>query len=570
MRRSGPIVVAAATAILAALLLAAPPAFAESRIVRVGVYENEPKVFTDAEGRPAGIFIDLIEAIAEDEGWTLEYVPGTWSEGLDSLAAGEIDLMPDVAYTTERDDLYDFHEQPVVESWSYVYAAPGTRIERMTQLDGMRVAVLEGSVQQTVFEQMIAGFELDVTVIPVESLASAFDLAASGEADAAIANYLFGDYSYEAYGLEKTPIVFNAIPLHFAVAEGRNADLLQAIDSHLGEWEAEPGSVYYQTLRHYTVADDRPPVSKYVFWVLGGVAGLLVLAIGAILLLRWQVSVRTRHLVAAKAELEAHRAHLEEEVRERTAQLERANRSLAEASRAKGEFAKLLSHALRAELSSMVSVSGSLIGGASGELTEEQKRRVEEIRSSGTRLMYLATSVLTLARLEAGGMRVSRSAFDARKVVKEVVAAYSGQADERGILLSAEVPRDDVMVMSDRQIVRQILMNLVDNAVKFTDAGSVTVGLFDSGSSIVLRVRDTGRGISPRDTGNLFVEFWQGDHADREEYEGAGLGLAISAKMAALIGADISVSSVPGMGSTFTLTVPAGAGTTAADQGQSS
>ncbi|HBF35002.1 TPA: diguanylate cyclase, partial [Candidatus Sumerlaeota bacterium] len=96
--------------------------------VRVGVYQNSPKVSVSAQGRPEGILIDLIEAIGAEEGWTIEYVPGTWGEGLDRLAAGKIDLMTDVAYTPERETLYRFHREPALSDWSEVYAQRGSKI----------------------------------------------------------------------------------------------------------------------------------------------------------------------------------------------------------------------------------------------------------------------------------------------------------------------------------------------------------------------------------------------------------------------------------------------------------
>ncbi|HWP11579.1 MAG TPA: transporter substrate-binding domain-containing protein, partial [Ramlibacter sp.] len=103
--------------ILIAALLLPTPLWAQ-QLVRVGVYQNSPKVDYTTAGRPEGIFIDVIEAIARKNGWSIEYVPGTWQEGLDRLVAGEIDLMPDVARTPEREALYSFHKEPVLSSWN--------------------------------------------------------------------------------------------------------------------------------------------------------------------------------------------------------------------------------------------------------------------------------------------------------------------------------------------------------------------------------------------------------------------------------------------------------------------
>jgi PAS domain S-box-containing protein len=222
---------------------------------------------------------------------------------LQALDEGQIDLMPDVAYTQERDAKYDFHKTPVLESWSRMYASPNTPVNKFSDLDGERVAVLKGSIQHTVIEQLMNGFGYQVTIIPAASLEQAFSLAANGSADAAIANHLFGDYFYQEYGLVKTTIVFNPTTLFYATAEGSNHDLLDAIDRHLGEWIQEPNSKYYTTL---DIWGERQPVYRVppiVFWVIGGITGLLAAAAGMILLLRQQVKVRTRHLEIAGAEL---------------------------------------------------------------------------------------------------------------------------------------------------------------------------------------------------------------------------------------------------------------------------
>ncbi len=188
-------------------------------MVRVGVYQNEPKIFIDKNGEAAGIFIGLLDEIAAQEGWKLVYVPCEWTACLQALAGGQIDLMPDVAYSVERDKKYDFHHTPVLESWSRLYASPAVSINKLSDLNGRRVAVLKGSIQQTVFEGLMEGFGYEVTLVPANSFEQAFTLAANGSADAAITNHLFGDYFYQDYGLEKTTFDFDPVALYYATAQ---------------------------------------------------------------------------------------------------------------------------------------------------------------------------------------------------------------------------------------------------------------------------------------------------------------------------------------------------------------
>lgn len=276
----------------------------QTRTVRVGVYQNAPKIFMDKNGQPDGIFVELLNEIAMKGGWTLVYVPCEWAACLQALEQGQIDLMPDMAYSVERDVIFDFHKTPVLESWSGVYASPESPVNQISDLNGKRIAVLEGSIQQTAFEQLMSGFGYEVTVILADSFERAFAMAADGSADAAIANHLFGNYFYQHYGLLKTTIDFNPVTLYYATAEGRNLDLLEAIDYYLGQWIPASNSPYYTTLGHWSEKEPPYRVPQYVFWVIGGISGLLLAAVGMIGLLRQQVKVRTKHLEQINAELQ--------------------------------------------------------------------------------------------------------------------------------------------------------------------------------------------------------------------------------------------------------------------------
>ncbi len=273
------------------------------RTVQVGVYQNKPKVFMDEQGRASGLFIELLEEIAAQEGWQLVYVPCAWADCLAALEAGKIDLMPDVAYSFERDARYDFHRTPVVQSWSQVYAQPRLPIYRLPDLAGRRVAVLRDSIQQTAFEQMMRGFGFEVEIVATDSLEAAFELAASGKADAAISNVFFGDYFYEQYGLRKTPLVFNATTLYYATAEGRNQDLLEAIDRYLESWQKTPNSFYYKTLSRWTGQSAASRSLLYLRWGIGIVGGLLLGALVALWWLHRQARLRTQRLAQTDATL---------------------------------------------------------------------------------------------------------------------------------------------------------------------------------------------------------------------------------------------------------------------------
>ena len=281
---------------------------AQPRTVRVGVYPNEPKVYVNAAGRATGIFVDLLGEIARDEGWTLEFVPCEWQACLASLEAGRIDLMPDVAYSVQRDQRFDFHQVPAMHSWSQIYRDPAVPIYSILDLEGKRVALLDGSIQAQLFNELVAGFGVKPTLLPVASLDEAFRLVANGKADAAIANHFFGNRNSARYRLSETPIVFQPARLYYATGEGRDRALLDTIDQHLRRWQNDPSSMYFAIIKQWGGQVPDPAVPRAFWWGLSAVAGLLLLASALALLLRTQVVARTRKLQAAHEEVSRFKA----------------------------------------------------------------------------------------------------------------------------------------------------------------------------------------------------------------------------------------------------------------------
>ncbi len=312
------------------LMLPAAPVQPAPREVRVGVYANAPKILLGADGQPSGILGDLLAAVAHHEGWTLKAVRCEWQDCLTALQAGRIDLMPDMAVSEERAQLFDFNKVPALNSWSEIYHRGDTKIETVLDLQGKRVVVLDGSVQQAYLRELLAGFGVQAQMLPVQSLDAGFARVAAGQADAVVANQFFGDLQAPSYKLVASPIMFQPVPLYYGSTRGRNADLLQAIDRDLQAWKGQPDSPYFQALERWTGRlATRTVVAPWLVWGAGTLAALLLAVLLLNMLLRRQVQEKTRHLEAGRDELARHRERLEELVAERTAELEAANRRLA-------------------------------------------------------------------------------------------------------------------------------------------------------------------------------------------------------------------------------------------------
>jgi len=265
---------------------------------------------------------------------------------------------------------------------------------------------------------------------------------------------------------------------------------------------------------------------------------------------------KARLLVDQKAEVERKNREVElakEELEEKAAQL-----SLT--SRYKSEFLANMSHELRTPLNAIIGFTGTLLMRLPGEVNEEQEKQIRMIQSSARHLLSLISDLLDLAKIESGRVEVHREPVQCKVLIDEVVSALRPIAEAKKLTLSATLPADDIVVTTDRRALNQILLNLANNAVKFTDAGEVNIFLSQqrrNGQSVLeISVRDTGIGIRPEDQAKLFQAFTQVDASPTRRHEGTGLGLHLSRKLAAMIGADISFSSEYGKGSSFTLTLP--------------
>lgn len=292
--------------LLVLLVAAVPPQTVGARDagageqVRVAVYDNRPKIFPDREQGADGLFPELLRAIAAAENWQLEWVPCVWSECLEQLGAGRVDLVPDVAYSIERDQIFDFHRIPVADSASRIYAR--RRVDRPADLHGLRVAVVEGAVQRGALEGLLAGGGYQAELVAVASFSEAFEAVRRGRADAAVVNDFFGSYYHREFGLMRTAIVLNAVSLYFATARGHHGHLLEAIDRQLEAWRAGP-SPYYAALERWTQQSVVFRFDPWLRWLFGAGTAVLLGALAFIGLLRVQVRNRTRHIRAALEQL---------------------------------------------------------------------------------------------------------------------------------------------------------------------------------------------------------------------------------------------------------------------------
>jgi signal transduction histidine kinase/DNA-binding response OmpR family regulator len=248
---------------------------------------------------------------------------------------------------------------------------------------------------------------------------------------------------------------------------------------------------------------------------------------------------------------------LEEKVSQRTSELQSANQELARANKLKSEFLANVSHELRTPLSAIIGFSQILLDGIDGPVNEEQLQDITQVNKSGQSLLSLINQILDLSKIEAGKMELSLERVELPVLISAVLDSISPLAQEKGLRVDTRFPPGLPAVEADAARLKQILINLLSNAVKFTDRGHIEVIAQPSGRMVRIAVKDTGIGISREAQKLIFDEFVQGDGSSTRRHGGTGLGLSIVRKLVEMHGGAITVISEPGMGSTFTFTVPA-------------
>jgi signal transduction histidine kinase/CheY-like chemotaxis protein len=249
------------------------------------------------------------------------------------------------------------------------------------------------------------------------------------------------------------------------------------------------------------------------------------------------------------------------ELKEREAELEVARDAAMQASRTKSDFLATMSHELRTPLNAIIGLSEMMVEHGTRLTPERSKESLRRVLNAGRHLLELINEILDLSKIESGRMELAIEMVDIRGLLDDVINTTQPLAKAQDNELTVDAPEDIAAVRADPMRIRQILLNLLSNACKFTKNGRVGIGVTtrttSEGAFVDFSITDTGIGMTPEQMARLFQEFVQADTSITREFGGTGLGLAISRKLCRMMGGDITVKSEPGKGSTFTASLPA-------------
>jgi signal transduction histidine kinase/ActR/RegA family two-component response regulator len=525
--------IAAAAAIVGAPLLwwgntywIEPP----RRVWRIGAEHSPPwqvRVADDVIGGPA---IDILNEAARRRGLKLEWVPAMSGAAV-ALRSGLVDLWPLLSRRPTRGTVV-YISNPWLRTSFRLFSRSGQPVRHPRELSGKRLSTPRANLAR----YLLGASGRDVTVIQEPEEVQAVSSVCRGVADAA----LVSQDTFSPAELDRLPecagVQFHVVsPADWMVEFGVGASLRVRGASRIADMlqeemvgMAEDGSLYGLCLNWRVLGGETRLLQNYTearrnqALLSGLAAGLLALGV----LLLW-VALRWR----------------------------RARREAEAAAGAKSQFLANMSHEIRTPMNGVLGMTSLLLN---SEVRGETREAVETIHSSASALLGILDDILDLAKIEAGKMSLHPAPFRPAGMLEETVRLFSARAREKGLSLEYNLsPGVPEWMKGDALRIRQVLQNMVGNAVKFTHEGGVLItGSFEPGRGLLVEVADTGIGVETAQIPRLFEKFTQADEGLDRRHQGTGLGLAISRQLVEMMGGEIGVRSAPGEGSCFWFRLP--------------
>jgi signal transduction histidine kinase len=509
----------------------------KSRILKVGVYDNPPKIFINKAGEPDGIFIDIINSISRSEDLQVEFIEGSWSALYAMLENQEIDILPDMAYSDSRDSLFNF-SMPVLGSWLEVFTIKGSEINKIADLNNRRIGVLRASSQEDYLKLNLKNnFNIDYHIHAYESYIKSVEALKEGEIDALVANRFF--YFSELCDDEVVPsgIILQLSELHFAFSNSTDHRIIEMFDKNISLLKNDLQSDYYASLLKW-FRKGKTAIPGYLKVLIALLISGLTIFLLFTFILNYKVNAKTRILNQQNSDLIIARQRAEESDRLKTI------------------FLQNMSHEIRTPMNGIVGFAELL---QEQELPEElQQNYLESIKVSGARMLSIIDDIVCISKIESGIIELNLQDIDVNDQLEYLFTYFKPETEAKDLNFSLKTPplSSKTIIKTDPNKFQIIFKNLIKNAIKYTDNGSIEFGFDTKAGFAEFYVKDTGMGIETGRQAAIFERFIQADIDDKMAKQGAGLGLAIAKAYVEMLGGKIWVESSVGKGSVFYFAIP--------------
>lgn len=506
--------------------------------IRVGVYGNPPKISSKEKGKADGIFIDIPEMLFVNNDLTPQCVPGNWSELQETLAEREIDMLPDLAYSENRNALFLLNSVPVLSSWLEIHNLENSTIESVLDLKDKNLGALRDVQEEYFTEYAKNSLQLQYNVLTFEDYPASVEGIRQQQIDLLMASLFFYFPRYTNGKSVSSGTILRPSEWPFAVSPDTQPIVVKRLTNHLFLLKNVPNSGFYKILHFWFDPPTKTIIPDYLWWLLG-VLLLLLLGITAfIIILRYQVKLKTQALW------------------KRNRQLTLAKEKAEENERLKTIFLQNMSHEIKTPLNGIIGFLQLL---KEPDLKpQDREKYIDIVIKSGQRLLTTINNLIEISKIDSDQISVHPAPVNIPEIMEFYYNFFAPQAQEKKVelKLSQKFGQEDGTILTDKFILDNILTNLINNAIKFTDEGVVEFGNYRKGGTIVFYVRDTGVGIPAERQEAIFDRFVQANLKITRPHEGSGLGLAIVKAYVKALHGKIWLESEENKGSTFFFSIP--------------
>lgn len=470
--------------------------------VHVGIYQNEPKIFMDSKNKPSGFFIDILDEIALKENWKINYTPCAWSECLNMLKYGKIDIMPDVAYTVKREQEFLFSKEAVLSSWSVLYRRKDVKIDSIFTLEDKKIAVLKGSIQSSAIKKLLTSFNVtSADYVEVLDIEKAFKLLGHNEVDCVITNRFYELNHDLGKNTVKTNIVIKPSMLKYAFSPSRS-DLADAVDCNLKEFKKNHGSIFYESKEKWITPKILTEIPSWLLWTSMG--GILV-----ILMLVFFVVIFKKMVMKKSIEL-----------------LQKEEIMLMQSRQASmGEMISMIAHQWRQPLS-VISMSTNNIKASIALEEEISNQELEKLMQNISDEVEHLSKTIDDFRNFFKPNKIKIETYIS-KVVDNATKIIGKSLQNNNIELIIKYEIDYSLKTYPNELL-QVLLNIINNAKdilieKEVSNPKITIIALETENSYIIEIYDNGGGI-PKDLITKIGKQYFTTKAD----QGTGLGLYMS------------------------------------------